>query len=81
MKPDEKELPLKEEVYAVGDKMPGGIIIEEVHPDHVVLNRGGRLESLQLGKDEDVGQIAPQRATGAHLPAGSPGEQLCVWIE
>ncbi|UCB53981.1 MAG: type II secretion system protein GspC [Thiotrichales bacterium] len=66
----------KEEVYAVGDKMPGGIIIEEVHPDHVVLNRGGRLESLQLVKDEDVGKISSRQPRGAHLPAGSPGEQL-----
>ena len=47
----------KEEVYAVGEKMPGGITIEEVHADHVILNRGGRLETLQLIKDTEVGSI------------------------
>ena len=66
----------KEEVYAVGDKMPGGIVIEEVHPDHVVLNRGGRLESLQLAKDEDVGRRSTPRSRGAALPGGTPAQQL-----
>ncbi len=66
----------KEEVYAVGDKMPGGIIIEEVHADHVVLNRGGRLESLQLVKDEDVGTRSTPRSTSTFLPGGTPAQQL-----
>lgn len=66
----------KEDVYAVGDKMPGGITIEEVHADHVVLNRGGRLESLQLVQDEDVGTVSPRTSTGASLSSGSPGQQL-----
>ena len=65
-----------EEVYAVGDTMPGGVTIEEIHPDHVVLNRGGRLESLQLVKDEDVGTVAAPNGDGAVLPSGSPAQQL-----
>ncbi len=66
----------KEDVYAVGDKMPGGITIEEVHADHVVLNRGGRLESLQLVKDEELGAITRQERSRPALPTGSPGQQL-----
>jgi len=66
----------KEEVYAVGDKMPGGVTVEEVHPDHVILNRGGQLETLQLVKDEDVGTIQSSSSSRGFPASGTPGEQL-----
>ena len=66
----------QEEVYTVGDKMPGGVIVEEVHPDHVVLNRGGQLETLQLVKDEEVGSIQTSNTSSNFLPPGTPAEQL-----
>lgn len=66
----------KEEVYAVGDKMPGGVTVEEVYPDHVILNRGGQLETLQLVKDEDVGTIKASNRRSTFLPSGTPGEKL-----
>ena len=66
----------KEEVYAVGEKMPGGITIESIYPDHVILNRGGRLETLQLIKDEDVGKITTAKKGGGFLPPGTAAEQL-----
>jgi general secretion pathway protein C len=64
----------KEEVFAVGEKMPGGITLEEIYADHVILNRGGRLETLQLIKDEDVGTITS--ADQDFLPSGSAGDDL-----
>ena len=66
----------QEEVYAVGEKMPGGITIESIHPDHVVLNRGGRLETLQLIADEEVGQITSAGRRGNVLPQGSTAQGL-----
>ena len=67
----------KEEVFAVGDKMPGGVIIEEVHADHVILNRSGKLETLQLVTDEDVGTVSRSASNNAgFLPPASPGEAL-----
>lgn len=66
----------KEEVFAVGENMPGGITIEEIYPDHVILNRGGRLETLQLVKDEDVGTITSSDEGQDFLPSGSAGEDL-----
>ena len=67
----------KEEVFAVGDKMPEGVIIEEVHADHVILNRSGKLETLQLVKDEDVGTVSrPDSNRAGFLPPASPGEAL-----
>lgn len=66
----------KEEVFAVGDKMQGGIIVEEVHPDHVILNRGGKLETLQLVKDEDVGTVKSSSRGRSFLPPASQAEAL-----
>ena len=69
----------KEEVFAIGDKMPGGVTIEEVHPDHVILNRGGQLETLQLLKDEDLGTIQSSRNSSG-FPASGTAEQQLVSI-
>jgi len=35
-------------VHAVGSTLPGGVRLREVHADRVILDRGGRLESLPL---------------------------------
>jgi general secretion pathway protein C len=40
----------KEDIYGIGDKMPGGVTIKEIHPEYVVLERSGRLETLKLQK-------------------------------
>ena len=66
----------QEEVYAVGEKMPGGITIESIHPDHVILNRGGRLETLQLVRDEDVGMITATQNRGGFAPASLTSRKL-----
>lgn len=34
------------ESYAIGDTVPGNATLHEVHPDRVVLSRGGKLETL-----------------------------------
>ena len=65
-----------EEVYAIGEKMPGGVTIEEIHADHVILNRSGRLETLQLIKDEELGSITTTRNRRSFLPPASPAEEL-----
>ena len=44
----------KEDIYGIGDKMPGGVTIKEIHPEYVVLERSGRLETLKLQKDSGV---------------------------
>ena len=58
----------KEDIYAVGDKMPGGVSIKEIHAEYVVLERGGRLETLKLQKDSGVGQLG---STGLSSRKGS----------
>lgn len=44
----------KEKTYGVGDKLPGGVKIKEIHPEYVVLERNGRLETLKLQKISGV---------------------------
>lgn len=38
----------KEGFFRVGDELPGGAALSEVHPRHIVLSRGGRFETLAL---------------------------------
>ena len=57
----------KEEIYGIGDKMPGGVIIKEIHPEHVVLERGGRLETLKLQKISGVGNL---KSSGGSYSSG-----------
>lgn len=44
-----------ETVYGIGDKLPGNVIVEEIHADHVILRRGDRLETLRLPKGSSSG--------------------------
>lgn len=43
-----------EEIYAIGDRLPGNVTIKEIHADHVIIDRGGQLETLRLQKDRDI---------------------------
>jgi len=40
-----------EDIYSVGDTLPGNVKIKEIHSDHVIISRGGQLETLRLPKD------------------------------
>ena len=50
---------IQDKLYEVGDSLPGGVSLSEVFADHVVLNRGGQLETLYFpdtGKDSKAFQ-------------------------
>ncbi|MRI34632.1 hypothetical protein EOPP23_16740 [Endozoicomonas sp. OPT23] len=38
----------QDKLYGIGDTLPGGATLKEIHSDHVVLNRGGQLETLSF---------------------------------
>jgi general secretion pathway protein C len=63
----------KEDVYGIGDKLPGGVSVSKVYSEQVILERGGRFETLNLAKDSDVGEIVTD---DGDLPTDSPGEAL-----
>ncbi|MBE9559518.1 MAG: type II secretion system protein GspC [Proteobacteria bacterium] len=54
----------KEDIYGIGDKMPGGVTIKEIHPDFVMLERNGRLETLKLQKVSGIGNLKTSAASG-----------------
>jgi len=71
----------KEDIYSVGDKIQGGVEIEEINPDHVVLNRNGRSEILKLQKVSGLGNVGAstnrsQSLSSRSLSASSPGAAL-----
>ena len=41
------------EAYVVGDELPGNASLRSVHPNRVVIERGGKLENLFFPEDED----------------------------
>ncbi len=41
----------KEDFYRVGDKLPGNVELKEIHADRIVIQRGGRFETLKLPKE------------------------------
>lgn len=48
----------KDVMYGIGDKLPGNVTLKEIHPDHVILSRSGRLETLRLPKDSDSSKVS-----------------------
>lgn len=40
-----------DDLYRVGDEIPGGATIEQIHPDRVILQRGGNFETLRLPEE------------------------------
>ncbi len=68
----------KEDIFGVGDKMPGGILIKEIHPEYVVLERNGKLETLKLQKISGVGGLSRSSGSRSSLSAraGSPAAVL-----
>jgi general secretion pathway protein C len=66
----------KEEIYGIGDKLPGGVTIKEIHPEHVVLERKGQLETLYMPKNNSIGKLTRSAATSKNTQAPTPGKAL-----
>lgn len=59
--------------YKVGDTLPGGAKVHEIAPDKVILERGGRFETLTLPKESlDLNAAMPGAAVAK--PAARLGE-------
>ncbi len=58
-----------EKFYRPGDEVTGGAQLETIHPDRVILQRGGRFETLSLPKDR---LPESERAVPASAPQGAP---------
>jgi len=69
----------KETIYGIGDKISTGVSIKEIHPEYIVLNRGGRSEILKLPKQSGLNQSGFNRTGGNHInrfSQRSPGQAL-----
>lgn len=54
----------QDELYKVGDTLPGNATLSEIHSDRIVIERGGRYETLTLPK-ESLNMPPPATQTGA----------------
>lgn len=72
----------KEENFGIGDKIPGGVVLKEIYPEYVVLERNGRDEILKLQKQSGVGGTEQSRskplynARASSASASSPAAAL-----
>jgi len=71
----------KEERYSIGDMLPGNAELSEVHADKIILQRGGRYETLRLPTDSKPGNTASSRNTSpsrsvARRSSSSPAQRL-----
>jgi general secretion pathway protein C len=57
-------------LYGVGATLPGGARLTEVHPDRVILERGGQREALTLPRSTMPAQ--PSTGGAANVPALAP---------
>lgn len=66
----------EEQIYKVGDALPGGAKLHEVQADRVILERGGRFETLTLPKDANsssAGAGTPVSKDRGMMPGGVTG--------
>lgn len=79
-----------EKLYRVGASLPGDVTLQEVLADRVILNRGGRLETLRLKRHDTAGSTAGNRrapalpsAQSAALAAdgGEPRIDRDAWVD
>lgn len=79
-----------EKLYRVGASLPGDVTLQEVLADRVILNRGGRLETLRLKRHDTAGATSGSRrapalpsAQSAALAAdgGEPRIDRDAWVD
>lgn len=63
-----------EKLYRVGASLPGNVTLQEVFADRVILDRGGRLETLRLKRHDAPPSSAARRRPAPPLPTASPAE-------
>jgi len=64
----------QEEIYHVGDSLPGDVMLEEIGERRVVLSRGGRLEALTFPQESSVGAASSVPATSPR--ASQPARRI-----
>ena len=52
-----------EKPYSIGDEVVGGVNLQAIFPDRVILARGGQLETLRLDKDQPRGDFLASDST------------------
>lgn len=75
-----------EKLYRVGASLPGNVTLQEVFADRVILDRGGRLETLRLKRPELASSASSSRTRRSNaapaLPASTaePSVDRDAWV-
>lgn len=68
----------KEEIYSIGDKIQGNITLREIHPEYVIIERQGQLETLRMekSKGDDLISISNTIQPSTAQMSGASSQQL-----
>lgn len=73
-----------EKLYRVGAALPGNVTLQEVLADRVILDHGGRLETLRLKRYDAPSSSSPRRTAAAALPTAAqapPRIDRDAWLD
>lgn len=65
----------RENSYRLDAPLPGGAVLKEIHSDHIVLSRNGRLETLRLPKERLESMSFDDAASGDFAAAAESSTQ------
>ena len=63
-----------EKLYRVGALLPGNVTLQQVFADRVILDRGGRLETLRLKRSDAPASSTGRRSAASALPTAATAE-------
>jgi general secretion pathway protein C len=66
--------------YPIGAQLPGGAIVQSIHPDRVVLSRNGSLETLRLPREAVASSEAPAFQAADLRSAQANPSRLLDWM-
>jgi general secretion pathway protein C len=69
-----------ERAYPIGAQLPGGALVQAIHPDRVVLSRSGSLETLRLPRDATTGAEPGAIQTADLRGAQANPSRLLDWL-
>lgn len=62
------------QIYGIGDKLPGAAVLSEIHPDRVILRRAGLYETLAI--EEESGLLTRTPPQKRDLPQKARSSQI-----
>jgi general secretion pathway protein C len=68
----------KENVFGIGEKLPGNATLVEVYPYYIVIERQGRREKIELPKDSNISLASSSPSRNTRSPARATSSNQAI---